>query len=478
MVTRRTTLKGIGAGLISGAIPAAALATSSTEKIPDVVVIGAGMSGLYAAMLLEGMGATVQVVEGRSRVGGRVHTNFNLPGHPEMGANTLAGGYARVISVAKQLGVELIDYSPRFFSGPPPELVVDKTVIPAQQWPESALNPFSQQYRQAPPSQIISMALRGKNPLPTASDWFDPKYAYLDVPLRQYLGELGLSSAEIALAYDENPYTGFSASDVSALFYLHNSRWIEEQMKFGTSQYAVKGGNQKLPQAMAASLKSEVWLNKNVRQIDTSSTPVVRFHDGTETKARHVICSTPLSKLRDIELSHKLEGLQHTAASAIKYMRVSTALLIPRSPFWEKDGLSPSMWTNGLASSLYAQKFNDNPDEITGLMASVRGWNADKLDRLSTEQAGAALIREIEQIRPAAKGQLELGTYHSWGKDPFAAGSWSVPGPGQVSTLLPNIAAPHGKIHFCGEHTATTQRGMEGAMESAERVAIELATVI
>ena len=36
------------------------------------------------------------------------------------------------------------------------------------------------------------------------------------------------------------------------------------------------------------------------------------------------------------------------------------------------------------------------------------------------------------------------------------------------------MAAPHGRIHFCGEHTARANRGMEGAMESAERVVLEL----
>ena len=31
---------------------------------------------------------------------------------------------------------------------------------------------------------------------------------------------------------------------------------------------------------------------------------------------------------------------------------------------------------------------------------------------------------------------------------------------------LPAIAAPHGRVHFCGEHLSTTQRGMEAASET------------
>ena len=40
------------------------------------------------------------------------------------------------------------------------------------------------------------------------------------------------------------------------------------------------------------------------------------------------------------------------------------------------------------------------------------------------------------------------------------------------------MAVPHGRIHFCGEHTGLADRGMEAAMESGERVAIEILQVI
>ena len=36
------------------------------------------------------------------------------------------------------------------------------------------------------------------------------------------------------------------------------------------------------------------------------------------------------------------------------------------------------------------------------------------------------------------------------------------------------MAVPHGRIHFCGEHLARIDRGMEGAMERAERAAQEI----
>jgi len=36
------------------------------------------------------------------------------------------------------------------------------------------------------------------------------------------------------------------------------------------------------------------------------------------------------------------------------------------------------------------------------------------------------------------------------------------------------MSKPHGRIHFWWEHTALLNRGMEGAMESGERAALEI----
>jgi monoamine oxidase len=86
------------------------------------------------------------------------------------------------------------------------------------------------------------------------------------------------------------------------------------------------------------------------------------------------------------------------------------------------------------------------------------------------------VIREIERLRPAAKGQLELIGSHSWGADPYAAGAWVYFRPGEVTRFAGIIGRPHGRLHFCGEHLAVANRGMEGAMESGERAAAEILT--
>ena len=74
----------------------------------DVIVIGAGLSGLRAALDLQDLGFEVQVVEGRDRIGGRVYSLREVPGAPEAGGNGFGAGYGRCIDTAEKFGVPLM----------------------------------------------------------------------------------------------------------------------------------------------------------------------------------------------------------------------------------------------------------------------------------------------------------------------------------------------------------------------------------
>ncbi|MDE0310108.1 MAG: NAD(P)/FAD-dependent oxidoreductase [Acidiferrobacterales bacterium] len=87
VVTRRQFVK---AGL-AAFLPSCAFA--GLDSNPDVVIVGAGVAGIAAAHVLLGDRRKVAIVEARSRVGGRVHTDtttFNAP--YDTGAHWLHNG--------------------------------------------------------------------------------------------------------------------------------------------------------------------------------------------------------------------------------------------------------------------------------------------------------------------------------------------------------------------------------------------------
>ena len=73
----------------------------------DVVVVGAGLSGLAAARRLTAAGAEVTVLEARDRVGGRTERLVLDDGTPlELGGQWLGEGHTRMYDLVAELGLE------------------------------------------------------------------------------------------------------------------------------------------------------------------------------------------------------------------------------------------------------------------------------------------------------------------------------------------------------------------------------------
>jgi monoamine oxidase len=77
----------------------------------SVVVVGAGLAGLTAAVELQRQGATVTVLEGQDRVGGRVLTirdGFVERQHAEAGAEFIDEGQTAICQLVRSLNLMLV----------------------------------------------------------------------------------------------------------------------------------------------------------------------------------------------------------------------------------------------------------------------------------------------------------------------------------------------------------------------------------
>jgi monoamine oxidase len=472
---RRSFLKHAGAAAsVALAVPSALRA----QNRADVIVIGAGLSGLNTALMLQAEGLNVQVIEGRKRVGGRVMSMRNVPGNPEAGGTSFFPGYARLLDAAQRYGVETIDITPRVRYARQRELVLDSKVVARADWPGHARNPFPEPLKQLMPWQFFQAMTAGKNPLASTDAWVDPEHAAEDVSVHQWLTRQGASDAAIQLGFSTNIAHGFTAHDVSMLMLWFVAAFTQLQIEMapeGVFGFVAKGGNQSIPEAMAGALKNEVHFGRQVMGVRSGNDGVeVHCGDGTVYRGDFAVCSLPFSVLRKLKLDPVFRGPQSQAVHTLQSQLINHVHMVAKRPFWEDDGLAPAMFTDGPAGMLMAERNSEDPADVTSLTAWVRGIDAARLDQLPAGEAARVVVKAIENIRPAAKGQLEVLGYKSWYLDPFAAGDWAYWQPGQITEFANAMTQPHGRVHFCGEHTAVSNRGMEGAMESGERAALEI----
>jgi monoamine oxidase len=441
----------------------------------DVIVVGAGLGGLHAALTLEAVGARVLVLEAQQRVGGRIHSMRQVGSTAEAGGTYIGAGYARVIGAAARHGVELMDVTPVLEFFREQDLVLRGEIIRQRDWPTHPANDYPAADKQHMPWNYHRVLTMRDNPLDDPSSWLDPRHASLDVSAYDWLRGRGLSDRAIATAYGLNVSFGRDAHDVSALLLLFRGAFSKAQRAVAPTDslgYTARHGVQGIPEAMAAALRGGVEFDHAVTALAVAPEHVtVVCGNGRRFTARHVIAALPTGVLRKIAIEPKLPPLQAEAIAQLPSQPLTQLYFAPKTKFWEQDGYAPSLFTDTRAGMLAAARHRDRPTEVTSLTAWITGDTAAALDRLDPAAAGHTVIEAIETMRPAAKGQLELIGQKSWGADPYAGGAWAYFRPGEVTRFALALGQSHGRLHFCGEHLATESRGMEGAMESAEEAA-------
>jgi len=460
MPDRRTFLKYTAASLILPMTP-----VSAKQRDRKVLVIGAGLSGLRAAMLLQDLGIESQVIEARERVGGRLFTLDHLPGHPEGGGNTIGPNYGRIIDTAKRLSVDL--YTPP--RPLPSGYFINGQRISRQDWTDSELNPLPESLRKLTPDRIVGALLRN-NPLKSTSDWRHRMLHDSDLSASEFFAGHGLSPEALQLVDVNNSY-GNTLSGTSLLPLYRVMRSFSRAMTMKQPTFEAVDGNMRIPEQMAASLENPVVLGQTVKSINSADGAMsVKAASGDEHLGDVVILAIPATAARKITFSPGLPREQQLALDAVHYHKIIQAHLVVKEPYWSGKQFA-GYWTNGPLGRIFVRPIPGS--ELATITIWINGDGCDQFDRLPRDLAKTKIMEEFFATIPEAKGKVEFGELVSWANDPFAEGSWIIWRPGDIPKYADLLHQPAGRILFAGEHTGYAGAGMEAAMESADRVVLE-----
>lgn len=491
---RREWLIGAGAAAATAAVPAVlpGIVSGATGdrsgkgavQAVDVAIVGGGLAGLNAAVTLSGQGASVLVLEGDQRAGGRVRTADDFPHHPDLGGVQIGPMYARVRDIARRLNLKL---EAGAHINAPYSFVLDATLIPAKQWPESPLNRLVGPERSVPPHALGGFYVEKRTPFTSLEDWMQPGAARYDISLAQWLLEQQASPEAtrlIHLSQGSTPLADMallrmmqeaarSKVDVQRISALPEMQGKDVFERFALASSHVVGGTSRLIEAIAATLGDSLRLGARVRAIRMDREGAeLRCANGLRVRAKYVVVAVPFSVLRDIEISPGLQGELADAVKRMPYHNQSQVWLQVRKPYWDEDGIDASMWTDGPVTLVRQQIEHDGTRELISALAF--GPKSYTLDAMPAADRGRLVLDYLYKVRPSMVGRLEVLGVHSWGLVPTIRGCSHQYVPGKVMPWSKAMMQPHERLHFAGEHTRRLEVGMESAMETGERAALEI----
>jgi monoamine oxidase len=458
--TRRHLLAGIGAASVLGACG------HRTQKFDaDIIVLGAGLSGLYAAHLLADEGKDVLVLEASSHVGGRLKTIKHNGYYSEAGGEQIGAGYARIRHMADRFGVTL---SPSASGRRQTTHRYAGNNFSPDDWKANAAHPFPGKFKGMSPGSPLFRLAAQYNPLKSASDWRESSFVDFDMSAEEFLTRNEFNNAArtmINQTLNANDLESYSMMNVYRSMYLFG-----QSRQMGPNLY-VEGGADHLTKRMSTGLN--VRLGQTVQAITANKQSVeIQTQDRTY-KAATCICSLPFGALRHINVDAPLSPSQTQAVKNMAYTQILQIHFETESAYWDVDGLPADMWTDEPIERIFANR--NLSGDYTGLNRIwINGAGVNDVNQMDDPSIGRWSQDQINRIRPSI-GNINVYHVQRWTSDNnFAGGAYMHWAPGQITKWANGLSAPAGNLYFCGEHLSHLHTGMEGAMESAESAAFRL----
>lgn len=449
------------------------------------MIVGAGYSGLSAALALDDVGVDVVVLEASERVGGRVWSQRLDDGSSaglvvDHGGQWVGPTQARLLAAAERFGCATF---PTYNTGDHLELWTDGVCRPFRGAGPVGAPGVDEYVTAAEAIDEMALTIDRENPTATAhlEEWdsetvqsfLERTVADKDARLRLALAVEGVWTAE--------------PRDISLfhlLFYVAAAGGFDQLMETeGCAQERrFSAGAQSVALAIVDHLGDRIHLSTPVGHIEALEGGGVRVETdrGPLLADRVVVAASPGAAVR-IRFTPPLPQARSRWMERNPMGDVAKIHTVYRTPFWRSVGLSGEATAYGDHS--VGVVFDNSPEDgSVGVLVSFvyadrqRRWAA-----LSQAERRADVLRTLTNLFGEQAAEPLQYTEKIWPNDPWARGGYAAnPAPGVwFEHGATGWRTACGSIHWAGTETSSVWNGyIDGAIASGQRAAAEIVAAL
>jgi monoamine oxidase len=442
----------------------------SLEK-KKVIVIGGGFSGLAVAYSLkDSLHYDVQILEGRDRLGGRVHP-YDLGG--------------TMVDLGGQWVHDATDCNPM-------KRLMKELSLPFAEKPHYKTRKREMFHKvfgsNGKPIDSVNFKLAESFYNKTLDGGCNTHVIDVDTSVKDLLDRALQSSNRVVtdkfmqmmnyLGHRSECYEGGRLHELSASLYLNGP--YED---LGGSDEVPKGTYHEVIKAVVANIGEEKFrLGRIVKAINYELSPLdgqvsVDLEDGERIKGDYCVCTIPLGVLqkRKVDFSPELSEARWRSIDAIGMGLLDKVALKFECAFWDHDFFSSTD-----ADPTRVKTFYDCSDDVGApVLFMFHGGDAalrvDSPNGLSDDEAVEETMASLRNIFGNEVPDPVATKVTRWNMDPFAFGAYSFAKIGSTVEDYDEVASPLGNLLFAGEHTSIVAHScVHGAWATGQREARRL----
>jgi putrescine oxidase len=441
----------------------------------DVVIVGAGASGLTAANKLKDAGKSVVVLEARDRIGGRLWTDDIEGAMLEIGGQWVSPDQDALIETIDELGLTTYE---RYREGENVYIGEDgeRRLFEGDIFPVPAKTE----------GEIVGL-IEKLDALVAEIDpdapWAHPRAKELDeVSFAEWLGtqtddeeaklNIGMFIAGAMLTKPAHAFSALQAllmaASAGSFSNLVDADFILDKR--------VVGGLQQVPLLLAEKLGGAVRLGQPVRKLrwspDAPDSGVVAVTDDLEVHAKRVILALAPVLISRISYEPPLPRRQHQLHQHLSMGFVIKVHAVYETPFWREAGLS------GTAFSPYelvheAYDNTNHADPRGTLVGFVSDEEADGVFTLGAEERKARILESLSHYYGEQAKHPVVYYESDWGSEEWTRGAYAASfDMGGLARYGADLRTPVGPIHFsCSDMAGKGYQHVDGAIRVGREVA-------